>query len=149
MNAIAEIIPLRRDLSEVIPGRERSWIDAVLNQWGEWQWKRRHFEGYKTCDSVQGFLNGAGGGDFGHRILCLDPPRWFLLTHALYLMLPDHEKVAVFAEYVPGVGDDGRCWSREQKCLALGISDEGYRKRLQRARYRIWRWSMERSHRRN
>lgn len=132
-----------------IPGRDLSWINATLSQWGEWIWRNRHFEGYPTADAVKAFLHGAGAtgnadglpGWTPHRILCRDPPPWFTLTHVIVLMLPEHEGVTVFAEYVPGVDDDGRILSRAQKCAKVGVEEECFRKRLQRARQRIWDWS--------
>jgi hypothetical protein len=127
-----------------IPGRDRSWIEAAFKAWGDWIWENRDFEGYPTAEHVTAFLNGAGGGARGHRVLCRDCPPWILFTHVIWLKLPEHEAVAVWAEYVPGVGDDGRLWTREQKCERLGIGDRAFRKRLQCARVRIWEWSRKR-----
>jgi len=124
-----------------IPGRDRSWIDALLQRWGAWIWKYRAFEGYPTTDSIAAFLYGAGGRTNQHRILCKDPPPWFTLTHILVIMLPEHEGVAVFTEYVPGVDDDGRIMSRADRCAKINVNEETFRKQLQRAKVRIWEWS--------
>jgi hypothetical protein len=142
LNALA--VEVEQDVERHIPGRDRSWIDAAFKEWGAWIWESRDFEGYPTAEHVTAFLNGAGGGTRGHRVLCRDTPPWVTFTHAIWLRLPEHEAVAMWAEYVPGVGEDGRLWSREQKCQRLGIGEEGFRKRLQRARIRIWEWSRKR-----
>jgi hypothetical protein len=127
-----------------IPGRDLSWMDSAFAAWGKWIWERRDFEGHATADPIHAYIHGAGGGMQGHRVLCKDMPPWIRLAHSIWLMLPEHEGVAIYAEYVPGVGDDGRLWSRAEKCLVLKITEEGFRKRLQRARGRIFEWSKRR-----
>jgi hypothetical protein len=142
LNALA--VDVEREVERQIPGRDRSWIDAAFKQWGDWIWENRDFEGYPTAEHVTAFLGGAGGGAGGHRILCRDPPPWITFTHAIWHRLPEHEAIAMWAEYVPGLRDDGRFWTRAEKCERLKISEEGFRKRLQRARIRIWEWSTKR-----
>lgn len=140
MNALAS------DVQEVrqIPGRELSWINAALEQWGAWIWENRDYEGYPSCDAITAFIHGAGGGKPGSRILCRDMPKAVTFTHVIYMMLPDHEAAVIFAEYVPGVSENGQFWSRPEKCAALRLNDDTYRKRLYRAKLRIWEWSCKR-----
>jgi hypothetical protein len=143
MNAcIADFEPAK--VAREIPGREVSWVNALLSQWGAWIWENRDFEGYPSSDPITSFINGAGGSRPGHRIICRDMPKAVTLTHVLWLMLPEHEGVAVYAEYVPGVSETGLMWTRAQKCQVLKLSEEAFRKRLQRARIRIWEWSEQR-----
>jgi hypothetical protein len=127
-----------------IPGRDRSWIEAMLKTWGDWIWENRDYEGYPTLDAIAAFIGGAGGVLTGHRIICRDPPPWVTLTHVLVMMLPEHEGIAVFTQYVPGVGDDGRMLSRAERCLRIGITEDAFRKRIQRAQHQIWTWSRRR-----
>jgi|SRR6185295_4098158 len=150
MNAVLESVEVVETPSP-IPGRDRSWIDAVLHEWGDWIWKHRDYEGYPTAEHVTAFLNGAGGGIVGHRILCRDFPAGckglrIRTTHAVWMMLPEHEGIVVYAEYVPGVRDDGRLWTRAEKCMAVKVPEETFRKRLQRARSRIYEWSRARKY---
>lgn len=147
LNALA--VEIEQDVERHIPGRDVSWIDALFREWGAWIWEHRNFEGYPTADSVTAFITGAGGGIGGHRVLCRDFPegqkgKRLCMTHALYILLPEHEQQAVFAEYVPGVLESGKLWTRAEVCNRLGITEEGFRKRLQRARVRIFDWSRRR-----
>ena len=128
-----------------IPGRDLSWINALFQQWGEWIWERRDEEGYPTSDSVHAFVYGAGGSSYASKVLYKDFPEGrrgdnLRLIHATWLMLPEHEGIAMYAEYVPGIREDGTAWTRAEKCQAIGISEEGFRKRLQRAKIRVWQW---------
>lgn len=127
-----------------IPGRDLSWIDGTFSAWGEWIWKHRDYEGYPRADSVTNWLLGSGGDTFESRVPVKDPPRIVRMAHALYLSLPEHEGIVVFAEYVPGANEDGQLWTRAQKCQSIKLNEEAYRKRLYRAKVRIWKWSRER-----
>lgn len=142
MSAVAPIETA--EVIQQVPGRDRSWIEAILETWGEWIWKNRDFEGYPTADSVASYIYGAGGGQAGHRIICRDPPKWITMTHVIVMMLPEHEGIAIFAKYVPGVDDDGRMLSIPARCILLGISEDAFWKRIQRATFRIWKWSLPR-----
>ena len=124
-----------------IPGRDLSWIDATFSAWGEWIWEHRDYEGYPQADSVTSYLMGAGGGGFGSRVPVQDTPRIVRFAHGLYLMLPEIEGVVVFAEFVPGANEDGQLWTRAQKCASIQLEEEAFRKRLWRAKVRIWQWS--------
>lgn len=117
----------------------------MLSTWGSWIWENRDFEGYPTSDNVQAFISGAGGSMKGHRIVCRDPPPWVTMTHVLVMMLPEHEGVAVFAHYVPGVNDDGTTMTRSEICMRIGVKEDAFRKRIQRAQHQIWCWSRRRS----
>jgi hypothetical protein len=127
-----------------IPGHDRNWINAMLCTWGAWIWENRDFEGYPSSDNISAFVSGAGGSMAGHRIICRDPPQWVQVTHVLVMMLPEHEGVAVFAQYVPGVNDDGTTMSRAEICMRIGVSEYAFRKRIQRAQHQIWQWSRRR-----
>lgn len=141
MSALAsEVHERTRD----IPGRDFSWINAALEGWGNWIWDHRDFEGYPSADPISNFIYGAGGGQAGHRVLCRDMPVNVRMMHVVWLMLPEHEGMVVWAEYVPGVSDSGRLWTREEKCRAVKVSDDVFRQRLHRARVRIWDWSCKR-----
>lgn len=124
-----------------IPGRDLSWIDATFSTWGEWIWENRDYEGYPTADSVTSFLLGAGGCAFESRVPVKDTPKVVRFAHGLFLMLPEHEGAVVFAEYVPGANENGQLWTRAQKCASIELTDETFRKRLWRAKVRIWEWS--------
>lgn len=141
MNAVAEDTRQPAQAERIIPGRERSWIDAAFRAWGEWLWSNRHFEGYPTTDHITAFIMGRGGDSHRHRVLCRDMPPWIRYTHAIWLMLPDHEALVVWAEFVPGVEDDGRLWTQAQKCERLKISIDAYKGRLSSARGKVWDWS--------
>jgi hypothetical protein len=140
MSAAVHERPVTTD-DQRVPGRERSWIDAALRDWGGWLWERRHFEGYPTSDNVSAFISGRGGGTAGHRVLCRDMPPWILFAHVIWLMLPEELAIVVWAEFVPGVDDTGHLFSRDEKLARLELTDAAYRKRLSRARERIWIWS--------
>jgi hypothetical protein len=127
-----------------ISGRDRSWVDSILKEWGEWIWENRDYEGYPSADAIANFVNGAGGSMAGHRIICRDPPEWVTMTHVLVMMLPESLGAAVFAEFVPGVDENGLMLSRAERCERIGVNDETFRKRLQRARAKIVGWSRAR-----
>lgn len=129
-----------------IPGRDRSWIEAIFHEWGDWVWEIRDYQGYPRADAVAAAIMGAGGGKGGHRILCCDFPegsrgKRIQMTHALWIMLPEQEQVAMWVEYVPGADDNGRVMSRVERCERIEVSEAAFEKRLQRARHRIWKWS--------
>lgn len=140
MSAVISDVPLLEPEIR-IPGRDLSWIDATFSAWGEWIWRNRDYEGYPAADSVTSFLMGSGGGSFGSRVPLYDPPEVVRLAHASYIMLPEHEGIVVFAEFVPGANEDGQLWTRAQKCASVKLTEETYRKRLWRAKVRIWKWS--------
>ena len=56
-------------------------------------------------------------------------------------MLPDHEALVFWAEFVPGVEVDGRMWTQAQKAAKIGLHPQAYEGRLKRGRLRIWEWS--------
>lgn len=116
----------------------------MLKTWGDWIWENRDYEGYPSSDNVAAFVGGSGGTLNGHRIICRDPPEWVTMTHVLVMMLPEHEGIAVFAHYVPGVDDDGLMLSVAERCSRIGVSQDAFRKRIQRAQQQIWRWSQMR-----
>jgi hypothetical protein len=143
MNAVADPVDTRRRDPQAVPGRELSWINAMFREWGVWIWDHRHFEGFPTADSVASFIQGRGGTSPGHRVLCRDMKPWILFAHVIWIMLPDHEALCVWAEFVPSVEDDGSTWTQEQKAAKLSITHDAYRCRLNSARVRVWNWSKQ------
>jgi hypothetical protein len=118
-------------------GVDRSALEYALQAWGQWIETHADYEGYPRSDAVAAWLSGAGGGERGHRVLCLDMPVRIYATHGRVVLLPEHEREVVWAHYVPTMRDDGQAWTPRQKAERLGIEWEAYRKRLSRARFRI------------
>lgn len=115
----------------------RRAIDGELNQWGSWLERNSDYRGYPRTDNIQAFLNGAGGGTAGHRILCLDMPTHIYAIHGRVLLLPEAEREAVYLYFAFRLKPDGTLWTVEAKCAVVGIDRESMRRRLARARYRI------------
>ncbi len=124
-------------LARKINGAERSYVEFKLNSWGEYIWTHRHYEGYPSSDVVAGFLDGSGGGTGRDRILCKDPPEWFYRVHLKILLMPEDLQISAWVEYVPSVREDGTTWTAEEKRALLGLTERGYRDRLQRVRLRF------------
>ncbi len=131
MSAVLEIPPPR------VYGNDLAAVKAELNAWGSWIERHKDYEGYPACGPLEAWLAGGGGSPRGHRVLCLDMPVHVYATHARVLLLPEHEKEAVWVYYVPRMKDDGTLWDVREKCLKIGITHECLRKRLQRAYQKI------------
>jgi hypothetical protein len=116
----------------------RRAIDSELNHWGGWLERHRDYQGYPRCDNVQAFLNGAGGGTPGHRVLCDDMPTAIYAVHGRVLRLPQAEQEAVWVFFAFRLKPDGETfWTLEEKCRESGIQEASLRRRIARARYRI------------
>jgi hypothetical protein len=136
LNAVVdeELHPRRQ-----IHGHDRSWLESSLNDWGHWIEEHSDYEGYPRSDAIAAWLDGAGGGgQRGHRVLCLDMPHRIYAMHVRVILLPEHEREAVWVQYVPQVKKEtGQVWTRAEKCLRLGLNEEAFKKRLTRAKLRI------------
>lgn len=124
-------------LARKIHGCERSYVEFKLNEWGEWIWARRHYEGYPTSEVVAAWLDGSGSGTGRDRVLCLEMPYSVFKSHARVLLMTEDLQVVAWANYVPSVREDGTTWALEEKRALLGLSERGYRDRLQRVRLRF------------
>jgi len=125
------------ELSRKIHGVERSWLDSALNDWGNWIEQNSDYEGYPRADAIASWLEGGGGSRRGHRVLCLDMPHRIYSMHARWLLLPEHEQIVVWTEYVPRLKETNEVWTSVEKASRIGVGPNVYRKRLQRARLRI------------
>lgn len=125
-----------------IDGRERSWLECKLQNWGGWHEQNSDFEGFPRASSLSMFLDGFGGSLFGSRVLLQPRPEDVVWVDRRLPRLPQHEQLAIWAHYVPWVRDTGQVWTPEAKARLLGISWEAYRKRLTRARFRILGYSV-------
>lgn len=121
----------------------RRAIDSELNLWGRWIELHIDREGYPSASSFILAVEGKGGGTNGHRILCDDMPPHIYAVHGRWLLLPEHERDAVWIWYVIRVKPDGTIWPIEHKCDAVGITEAALRQRVCRARYRIAGLSVE------
>lgn len=125
-------------VTQIMDQYTRRAIDAELNGWGAWLERNADYQGYPRYDNIQAFLNGAGGGTAGHRVLCLDMPVHVYAVHARVLRLPEAEMEAVYLYFAFRLKPDGETfWTIEDKCKVAGIEIESMRRRLSRARYRI------------
>jgi len=115
----------------------RKAIDGELNAWGRWIEVRIDRDGYASASAFISAMEGRGGGMPGHKILCDDMPSHIYAVHGRWLLLPEHERDAVWVWYVVRVKPDGTIWPIEHKCRRAGITEEALRQRVCRARYRI------------
>lgn len=99
----------------------RRAIDSELNQWGAWHERHSDYEGYPGCDNIQAFLNGAGGGTPGHRVLCLDMPIHIYAVHGRVLRLIEEQRLAVYVWYVIRLKEDGTRWGLAEKAEKSGF----------------------------
>lgn len=135
MNAVAD--ELQPTGSRRIHGLDKSALEHKLNDWGNWIEQQSDFEGYPRTDPVAAVLDGIGGGQGGHRILCPDPPARLWSINARILRLPEHEQDAINVWYIPKLKPDGSQWSTAEKCERLKCSEDALYKRLSRARMRL------------
>lgn len=97
VNAVAtDAAPTRE-----VHGLDRSAMEHKLNDWGNWIEEHSDFQGYARSDAIAAWLDGAGGGSSGHRILCDVMPARLWSIHQRILRLPEHERDAVWVWYVP------------------------------------------------
>lgn len=124
----AEVIDLRY---------ERLYLKAIhheLNSWGRWIERHSDYEGYPGLTNVEAFLNGRGGGQAGHKILCLDMPSEIYATHGRVIRLNETLQEAIWLFYVPRVKADGTLWETREKCERAGIFESALYQRLHRAK---------------
>lgn len=134
MNAVAEDAP---QVARRIHGLDKAALEHKLNDWGNWYEQHSDYEGYPRTDAVAAALEGAGGGQGGHRILCPDPPHRLWSIHQRILRLPEHERIAIDVWYIPRTKEDGSQWSTAEKCERLECSEAALYTRLHRARMRL------------
>lgn len=115
---------------------ELQGIDRELRTWGKWIEDHADFDGYAS-ESKSCSLQAWGGGEYGHRILCLDMPTHVYAVHGRVLRLREYEQEAVWIWYVIRVKPDGTLWPIEHKCRTAGITEAALRQRVSRARRRI------------
>lgn len=126
------------DTRPMMTGLDRSYVNAKLNAWGHWIERHSEVNGYPRIENVTAYLEGAGGGAKGHRVLCVDMPEWIGKTHVRVLYaLTEPEQHAVYLWYVVRIKDDGTEWSMDERCERAGISYDTLRRDLNRARYRF------------
>lgn len=116
-----------------LTGAEYSAVRAELNAWGGWIERRMDFEGYPSIWAVEAYMEGCGGGEGGHRILCLDMPNRIYAIHGRVLRLSELEREAVWIFYVFRMKPDGTVWDLKDKCAHVGLTEDCVRKRIQRA----------------
>lgn len=116
---------------------ERQAVDGELNRWGRWIERHADYEGFPAVNSLVAALQGAGGGQPGHRILCLDMPDNIYATHGRILRLSEREREAVYLFYAVKLKPDGTLWTVTEKCRIYGIQEDSMRRRVSRARHRI------------
>lgn len=128
-------------MGEVIDVRHerlfRRALESELNRWGKWIERHSDYEGYPGVNILEAFLMGRGGGNAGHRILCLDMPTDVYSVHHRILMLSDTLQEAVWIYYVTRVKADGTLWSMEERCRKTGIEERTLRNRLSDARRQL------------
>lgn len=135
MVALAEVVVFDRDRRYANLDREA--LNAELNAWGRWMERHADFSGFPSMDNLQRAIYGAGGGQAGHRILCLEMPVGVYTTHQRVLKLDDEQQEAVTAWYVVRLKPDGTLWTLAEKCLRLQVTEQALRQRVSRARRRI------------
>lgn len=115
----------------------RKALECELNHWGKWIEKHSDYEGYPGTNILVAFLMGRGGGNPGHRILCLEMPVDVYAMHGRILMLNELMQEAVWLYYVTRLKTDGTLWTVEERCSRIGISQEALWQRLSRARRKL------------
>lgn len=86
-----------------VTGLDKSAMEQKLQDWGDWVEARLDLEGYPQSDAVAAALDGAGGGEPGHRVLFPFMPFRLYSLHQRILRLPEHEHAAVVVWYVPAM----------------------------------------------
>jgi hypothetical protein len=115
----------------------RKALDGELNRWGKWIERHMDYEGFPGTNILVAFTQGSGGGNPGHRILCLDMPTAVYSVHHRVIMLQETLQEAVWIWYVPRLKQDGTLWTVQERCLRAGLGEEALRQRLKRAKDRI------------
>lgn len=115
----------------------RRALNAELNDWGRWVERHWDYEGYPSANVLHAFLMGRGGGNPGHRVLCLDMPDRVYAVHGRILMLSEELREAIWIWFVPRLKLDGTVWSVTERCRIAGISEDLLRQRVRRAKDRI------------
>lgn len=116
---------------------ERRVLVGELSDWGRWIESHHEFTGHPGVNILVAFLSGRGGGQLGHKILCLEMPTRIYATHQRVIRLPEHEQDAVQIRHVTVMNENGQIMTIAERCLLAGMSEEAYRKRLSRAYQRI------------
>jgi hypothetical protein len=121
-----------------VHGLDRSALEFRLNAWGQWIEEHSDYEGYPRADAVHSWAEGFGGGQKGHRVLCLVMPKSVASIHLrICNALTEAEREAVWIRYVTVTKDDGSLWSKQERCAKLGITVETLERYLTRARRRL------------
>jgi hypothetical protein len=121
-----------------IHGLDRSWLEATLNEWGNWIEEHSDYEGYPRADAIQAWVAGFGGGQRGHRVLCVVMPHRVQAAHLrICNALSEAEREAVWLQYVPCMRQDGRVWEIKERCEIAGVDLQTHQRRLHRAKLRF------------
>ena len=115
----------------------RRALHAELNDWGRWIERHWDYEGYPSANVLHAFLMGRGGGNAGHRVLCLAMPGRVYSVHARILRLPEAMRDALWIWYVPQVKADGTVWTIGERCSVSGINEPLLRQRVKRAKDKL------------
>lgn len=99
MNAVAD--EFATAAPRRIIGLDKAALEHKLNDWGNWIEEHSDYEGHNRTDPIAAALDGVGGGQGGHRILCPDPPHRLWSIHQRIQRLPQHEQDAVQVWYIP------------------------------------------------
>ena len=112
-------------------------LEAELYRWGKWWTRHCEDTGHRSMTAEEAFRRGSGGGSAGHAILCLDWPTEAYATHMRILRLPEIQRDVIQLRYAICVKEDGGLWERKDWCRVYGISEDNFRKILERARHAI------------
>ena len=113
-------------------------LERELYRWGRWVVKHFSHTGHPNMTPEHRASHGGGGGMLGHRILCLEWPDDVYATHHRVLMLSEIEQDVIELKYAICVNEvNGHLWTKADWCQRYGISEDNFRKHLERARKRI------------
>jgi hypothetical protein len=112
-------------------------MERELYRWGKWRIREWENSGHRNMTPEYAASHGGGGGQLGHRILCLDWPDDVYATHMRINRLPEIEQDVIGLKYAICVKEDGDLWSRKEWCAIYGVSEDNFRKHLERARKKI------------